>query len=63
MAPVDELSDSPVGSEPEESAKVFPPEPPDEEIDREKAELYVPLSPDDGVVIEMAAEIVKERLT
>ena len=35
IAPVEELSVSPVGSAPEVRLKVFPPEPPDEEIARE----------------------------
>ena len=55
----EELKERPAGSEPKRSVKVVPPAPPDEGIDSEKAELNVPLKPDDGVVISRADEMEK----
>ena len=55
----EEFKERPAGIEPERSVKVVPPAPPDEGIDSEKAELNVPLKPDDGVVISRADEMEK----
>jgi len=54
-------SDSPLGSDPESRVKVFPPDPPEEVIEREYETPLVALNPDKGVVMVRVSEIVNER--